>query len=352
MSTLNNSTRKIFWVVSFLTVVVCCLVFARFASFTKGIPDKYKIENKLRILTYASFVEENSAGSFLLEKFKKDCLCKVEVSSVVDSGLLLERLRLASKDDGFDLVIGPDQILIEKAKEFSWRQLGPDLGEVDEELKSSANDNWLAFDWSPLTFIYRKDEVTPATNFMDLLVDSPANKVSLEDPRTSALGQQFLLWLLSTTGEIEEFSRVVHQLSKDKIKIAPTWSISYSAFRQKQTQYVFTYLTSLIFHWETEKNENFQAHVFSKGHPFQVEYLGIPGNARNIELAEKMIKLILSDEGQKVIMERNFMLPVRKKLKAGTAYEKLPDVKLLDANSVRRDISILQSAQEIWFQVF
>src|SRR4051812_11428932 len=112
------TTKKIFWIVSILTVVVCCLVFARFASFTHSIPDKYKTEKTLRILTYASFVDQNSAGSFLLEQFKKDCVCKVEVVSVLDSGLLLERLRLASNEGGFDLVIGPDQVLLEEAKEF------------------------------------------------------------------------------------------------------------------------------------------------------------------------------------------------------------------------------------------
>lgn len=345
------STRRIFWIVSFLTVVISCLVFMRFASLSKDIPDQYKIEKKLRILTYSSFVDKGSAGSYLLEQFKKDCMCKVEVVSVVDSGLLLERLRLAG-NDGYDLVIGLDQIVLEKAKEFGWRQLNTDFVQADPELQPYMSDKWIPFDWSPLTFIYRKSEASASPSLQDFLVNENSQRISLEDPRTSALGQQFLLWLLSTTGSLEDLGRVLGQMNKQKFEVTASWTTAYNSFREKQTQFVFTYLTSLIFHWETEKNKDYQAQIFSAGHPFQIEYVGIPDTSKNPELAEKMIRLMLSDEGQKLIMTKNYMLPVRKSIRAGSVYEQLPEVKLLDSQNIKRNISIIQSAQDIWSKVF
>lgn len=346
------STRRLFWVVSILTVIVCCLVFARFASLTHSIPDNYKIEKKFRILTYSSFVDQNSAGSFLLEQFKKDCFCKVEVVSVVDSGLLLERLRLATGADSFDLVIGLDQILLDQAKDLQWRQLSGDFVKVDDELRPYLTSSWVPFDWSPLVFLYRKNEGTVTNNILELLVNDNSQRISIADPRTSALGQQFLLWLLSTSGGVSEFNRVIGQLNKEKLEITSSWATSYNSFRQKQTQYVFTYLTSLVFHWEVEQNKNYDALLFSSGHPLQIEYAGIPENAQQVDLAEKMLQLMLSDEGQKIIMNRNFMLPVRRALQSGTAYEQLPKVKILNPEIVRSNISILKSSQDSWSKVF
>ena len=346
------TTRRLLWVVSFATVLVCCLVFARFASFSRGIPDDYKIEKKIRILTYGSFVDKNSAGSYLLEYFKRECFCKVEVVSVVDSGLLLERLRMSTGENAVDLVIGLDQILLEKAKDLQWRQLNSDMAVVDDELKPFLTNNWIPFDWSPLTFVYRKGEGTPVNNLLELLTAENGQKISLPDPRTSALGQQFLLWLLTTAGDLQNFERIVKQLNKQKFEITPSWTVSYNAFRQNQSQFALTYLTSLIFHWEAEKEKNYEASVFAKGHPVQVEYVGIPENAQHIELAEKFIRLMLSDDGQKVIMLKNYMMPVRKSIRAGSAYEQLPDVNTLDVDTMKRNISILKEAQDIWSKVF
>lgn len=346
------TTRRLLWVVSFATVLVCCLIFARFASFSHSIPDDYKIEKKFRVLTYGSFVEKNSAGSYLLEYFKRECFCKVEVVSVVDSGLLLERLRMSTGENAFDLVIGLDQILLEKAKDLQWRQLDSSLAVVDDELKPFLTNNWIPFDWSPLIFIYRRGEGTPANNLLELLSADNADKISIADPRTSALGQQFLLWMLSTSGDLQNFERIVKQLKKEKFEITPSWTVSYNSFRQKHTQFVLTYLTSLVFHWEVEKDKSFDALIFAKGQPVQVEYVGIPENAQHVQLAEKMIRLMLSDEGQQVIMNRNYMLPVRKAIRSGTVYEKLPEVKYLDVDTMKRNISILKEAQDIWSKVF
>lgn len=344
------SPRRLFWTVSILTILVGSLIFARFASFSKSIPDDYKVEKVMRILTYGSFVEKNSAGSMLLEFFKRECLCKVEVVSVVDSGLLLERLRMGG--ESFDLVIGLDQILLEKAKDLQWRQLDGNLANVDDELKPFLTSQWIPFDWSPLTFVYRKGEGTPYNNLLELLTAENTDKISLPDPRTSALGQQFLLWLLTTTGDLQNFERIVKQLNKAKFDVTASWSASYNSFRQKNSQFALTYLTSLVFHWEAEKDKNYEALSFAKGHPIQIEYVGIPEKAQHVELAEKMIRLMLSEEGQQVIMNRNYMLPVRKSVRVGSAYEKLPELKYFNAETIKRNISILKEAQDIWSKYY
>ena len=53
----------------------------------------------------------------------------------------------------------------------------------------------------------------------------------------------------------------------------------------------------------------------------QFEFAGIPLDCKECALAEEFINLMLSDEGQKIIMNKNFMFPVVKTALQGTAFE-------------------------------
>jgi thiamine transport system substrate-binding protein len=77
----------------------------------------------------------------------------------------------------------------------------------------------------------------------------------------------------------------------------------------------------------------------------QVEYLGIPANCGECELAEKFALFFLDSEVQKIIMQKNFMLPVRADVKAGTVFAELPELKLRPFKPLAKDLND-------WDQVF
>ena len=69
-----------------------------------------------------------------------------------------------------------------------------------------------------------------------------------------------------------------------------------------------------------EKKLDYLAFEMEEALPLQVEFLAIPEFCRRCELSEKFVNLILSPEGQKVLMEKNYMMPVLKGIKEGTPF--------------------------------
>ena len=61
----------------------------------------------------------------------------------------------------------------------------------------------------------------------------------------------------------------------------------------------------------------------------QVEFVGIPSTCRECALAEKFVEHLQKPAAQKLIMERNFMLPVIKGLEEGTVFAELPELKTI-----------------------
>jgi thiamine transport system substrate-binding protein len=63
--------------------------------------------------------------------------------------------------------------------------------------------------------------------------------------------------------------------------------------------------------------------------PVQFEFVGIPEFCRHCDLAEKFVNLMLSKEGQKAIMEKNYMFPVMKGVSDGTPFADVPEYKTI-----------------------
>jgi thiamine transport system substrate-binding protein len=102
--------------------------------------------------------------------------------------------------------------------------------------------------------------------------------------------------------------------------------MAYGVFQDKQAAVALSYLTSPVFHWLTEKDESYQAAIFANGHPLQIEYAAVPDSCRECDLAVQFTRFLLEPETQKLIMEKNFMLPVVADAAKGTPFEKLPTI--------------------------
>lgn len=168
----------------------------------------------VKIFTYASFSSKWGPGPVLQEIFEKTCDCKIEFLDGSDSGILLQRLKIEGEKLGADLVIGLDQYDLQKAVvESNWRSLDFSSLEIDQQVKSALkNEYFVPYDWGVLTFIGKvKDNqnapaTTPTTVSLDqLLQPEYAQKLAMQDPRTSSVGLQFVMWILKTKGEEEGF---------------------------------------------------------------------------------------------------------------------------------------------------
>lgn len=287
----------------------------------------------LRVFGYASFTGRWGAGPLLKEQFEKSCKCKVEFIEGSDSGILLQRLKIEGESLGADLVVGLDQFDLAKAiAEQSWRKLN--LGEMpvyDSVRPALSNSYFVPYDWGALTFVARKNETTRLPSKLDDLLDPVyAKKIALQDPRTSSPGMQFLYWVIRSKGEEQGFE-FMQKMMNQVHSYSPTWSTAYGLFTNKQASLVYSYVTSPLYHLLEDKDKNYVALPFAEPSPVQFEFVGIPEFCRHCDLAEQFVNLMLSPEGQKIIMEKNYMFPVMKGVMEGTPFEAALNVNTMDS---------------------
>lgn len=304
------------------------LLFARQAYLSKDLPrQKYELK-KLRILTYSTFVSSSGPGPDLIQQFKQKMNCDVEVVTAGDAGLLLERLKIAEMQLPFDLIIGVDQMLLSEAeRQFKWREMFFGSSGRHPVLSEYSSKYFVPYDWSPMSFVFRKGDFPVPTKIDDLLNPAHQKQFALQDPRSSTPGLQFYNWVKAVKGN--KAVDFLAQFKPNVNSISPSWAFSYGLFQKEQTRFVFSYLTSLAFHWGNENNRDFSILSFEEGHPVQVEYVAVPMSCRECDLAEEFVKFMLQPDSQKTIMEKNFMFPVIKGLEEGTIFDELPKLKTI-----------------------
>lgn len=334
-------------VVLFLIVLaslVFGLIFARQAYVTRNM-DRSALQTgkKLRVLTYATFVSSGGPGGEIIKRFEQETGYDVETVSAGDAGLLLERLKLGQAGAPFDVVIGLDQLMIEAAeRDFTWRELPFATIARHPSLKDYANSRFVPFDFSPLTFVYRRDDKPVPKSFAELTSPEFKGQFTIQDPRSSSPGMQFYNWVRTLEGS--KSADFLKRFQPNVKAISPSWSYAYGQFKQEQTRFVFSYLTSLAFHWGYENDQRFQVLEFAEGHPLQIELMAVPTTCRECDAAEKFVQTMLQPWAQTLIMQKNFMFAAIDGLESGTVFETLPRLKVLPT-STTKDLSA-------WDQVF
>lgn len=294
----------------------------------------FEASSNLRIFAYSSFTSVTGPGPKLKELFEKTCNCRLEFVEGNDAGMLLQRLKLESESLGADLVIGFDQYDLQKAlSEYKWRKLDFSNLNIEDEVKPALSNNYFApYDWGVLGFIARKNELkTPPAQLDDLLSPEFTRKIALQDPRSSSPGMQFLFWAIKAKGE-EEGLKFIQKMFDQVHSYSPSWSMAYGLFQKKKANLVYSYLTSPLYHEMVENDFNYQALTFNEPLAVQYEFLGIPEFCKQCELAEQFVNLMMSAEGQKIIMEKNFMFPVLKDVRKGTPFQTLNDIFIKNKN--------------------
>jgi len=263
----------------------------------------------LTVYTYESFVSEWGPGPKVKEAFEKTCACTVNFVGVADGVALLTRLKLEGETSKADVVLGLDTNLVEEAKQTGlFEAHGVDASAVKVP-GGFSDDVFLPYDYGHFAVIYDTETIkTPPTSLKELVEGDPAQKIVIQDPRTSTPGLGLLLWVKSVYGD--KAPEAWAKLKDRVLTVTPGWSEAYGLFTKGEAPMVLSYTTSPAYHMVAEETDRYQAAEFSEGHYIQIEVAGLLKNAPEKELARQFLAFMLQPGFQDTIPTNNWMMPV------------------------------------------
>ncbi len=300
----------------------------------------------LKVLSYSSFLASWGPGPEIAKLFKEQTGIEVIYQDAEDAGLLLTKLELFPSD----VVVGLDSITsFEARKKFNWKAHGKIDATSWSKGFSYDDPEFLPFDWAPLTFIYRTGEIAPPKNLNDLLDVRFKNGISLQDPRTSAPGLQFLYWLVAVRGEDQAFE-FLKKLRPNIRSVSPSWSTAYGLFQKGEAKLVYSYVTSPAYHWKNESDLRYQAADLREKHIYQVELAGIPDTCVNCEGAMAFLEFLRSAQAQRILMNKNVMYSIYEKLVPHSEmdYKRLPNLRVLGPDVIAPLVAKKKELIERW----
>ncbi len=265
----------------------------------------------LTVYTYESFTAEWGPGPQVEQAFEATCNCDLRFVSVADGVALLNRVRLEGPSTQAEIVLGLDNNLIaeaEASKLFAPHGLSPEGLTVP----GGWNDAYfLPYDYGYFAVVYDTQSInTPPASLKELVDGDPAQKIAIQDPRTSTPGLGLLLWVRSVYGD--KAPEAWAKLRKRVLTVTPGWSEAYGLLTSGEAPMVLSYTTSPAYHLVADKSDRYRAAAFSEGHYLQVEVAGMTVTGAKNPLAAKFLAFMTSPSFQDVIPETNWMLPAGK----------------------------------------
>lgn len=314
-------------------IVFVVLVFGALTALYYNHGDQVKnIEDKkIHVYASSSFIAKWGPGPELKELFEKQNIFKVEFIEISDMAMAIQKINFEGDASVADVVLGIDQFDVTRvANKIKWRDIekNSDIKFIENLGPAATEKTFVPYDWAPMSFVARKSIKHNVSSLKDLLAPELKSKIALQDPRTSSPGLQFLAWVFENKSG-DEAIKYLKAMTKQAHSFSPSWSASYGLFKNNQSDLVFSYVTSPVYHLVEEKDDNFLSIETSEPLPVQVEFAGIPASCKNCEAAEMFINFMLSREAQKVIMQKNYMLPVIDHVKEATAFDAIKVYKTL-----------------------
>jgi thiamine transport system substrate-binding protein len=265
-------------------------------------------KDALTIYTYESFVSEWGPGPAIKANFEKTCDCTVEWTTLADGVAMLNRLKLEGAATKADVVLGLDTNLIDEA-----RGLGLFSTHGVDASASSVPGGWsdtefLPYDYGHFAIVYDSEKMpTPPKSLEELVNGDAAQKIILEDPRSSTPGLGFLLWMKSVYGD--KAADAWKKLKPRILTTTPGWSEAYGLFTKGEAPMVFSYVTSPAYHIEVEKVDRYKAAAFVEGHYLQIEVAGAIATSPHLPLAKSFLSFMMTPGFQNEIPATNWMYP-------------------------------------------
>lgn len=285
-------------------------IFAAAAALSLSAPAEAQ-QKTLTVYTYESFISDWGPGPKVKEAFEKTCACKLNFVGVADGVALLTRLKLEGKGTEADIALGLDTNLISEAKATGlFEPHGLDVSAAKVPGNYS-DDTFIPYDYGHFAVVYDTQAMkNPPKSLKELVDGDPAQKIAIEDPRTSTPGLGLLLWVKSVYGD--KAPEAWAKLRKRVLTVTPGWSEAYGLFTKGEVPMVFSYTTSPAYHVVEEKTDRYQAASFSEGHYIQIEVAGMLKGAKEKDLAKQFLKFMVSPAFQDIIPTTNWMMPAAK----------------------------------------
>jgi len=264
----------------------------------------------LTVYTYGSFAGKYGPGKTVKERFEATCGCELAWVTAEDAGSLLGRLRLEGANTKADVVVGLDMNLMAEAKSLDlFSPHGVDGKDLALPI-TWTDSTFIPFDWGYYAFVYDANKLAHPPRSLKELVDDPNGpKVILQDPRTSAPGLGFLLWMQKVYGD--QAGEAWGKLKPRIVTFTKGWSEAYGLFMKGEADMVMSYTTSPAYHVIAEKKDNYKAAAFSEGHYLHVELAGMTRTTKQPDLAKTFMTFILSEPFQSAMPEGNWMMPAK-----------------------------------------
>ena len=264
----------------------------------------------LTVHTYSSLVGKYGPGKAIKERFEETCGCTLAWMTSDDSGGILSRMKLDGESSRADVVLGLDANLAGEAEATGLlAPHGRTLPPLDMPVAWSSR-TFLPFDWGYLAFVYDETRLSAPPRSLKQLVEDPAGpRIIVQDPRTSAPGLGFMLWMKDVYGD--QAGAAWAKLRPRIVTFTKGWSEAYGLFLKGEADMVLSYTTSPAYHIAAEKKTQYKAAAFAEGNYLHVELAAAMRTSRQPELAGRFLDFVLSERFQALMPEGNWMYPVK-----------------------------------------
>jgi len=268
-------------------------------------------EGALTIYTYESFTADWGPGPIVRKAFEAECSCSVRFVSVADGVALLNRLKLEGQSTKADIVLGLDTNLTTDAKKTGLFAPHGDLANKMDVPGGWSDDVFVPYDYGYFAVVYDSGELKDPPKSMAELVDgNAAEKIAIEDPRTSTPGLGLVLWIRKIYGN--KAPDAWAKLKGRVLTVTPGWSEAYGLLTKGEAPMVLSYTTSPAYHMIEEKSDRYKAASFAEGHYMQIEVAGMTKKGAENPLAQKFLDFMTGPKFQDAIPETNWMYPAGK----------------------------------------
>ncbi len=317
------------WIGAFLFFSTLCL--GKTFAAAPLVPEIY-------IYTYDSFISPEGLGPALFALFEKKTGCRVHAIPCGDGGQLLSRVELDAKRDKqkAHLVLGIDQFVWERIKPWteSWNGWLPQgYSHLPHNLQ--LEKGFLPYSYGVLSFISDGEELqklrlNEPLSISDLLKPEWKRNFIVEDPRTSTPGLLFVLYLNSVFKS--SVSEVWSLLRGQWLALTPGWGAAYQLFLKREAPLVWSYVSSQAYHEEhgdrKQDQRRYRALILKEGSPLQIEGAALLKRKSRVESEmkweKKFLDFLLSSEIQKMIPQKNWMMPALPQNPLPQSFKNLP----------------------------
>ena len=263
-------------------------------------------QDKPVLTVYAgdSVASEWGPGPKIEEGFEAFCNCDLKFVT----GDVLPRILMEGKNTDADIVFGLNTDATARARAADiFAPHGQDTSDMSLPIEWT-DEIFLPFNWSETAFIYDETRLkNPPKSFAELL-DAPDDlKIVIQDPRSSASGLAFLLWVQSIYGD--DAPEAWAKLAPKVLTVTKGWSESYGMFTDGEVDMVMSYTTSPAYHIAAEDDLTKHAALFPEGHYFMTELVAQVATTDQPELAQQFMDWVMTPEFQKVVPLANWSFP-------------------------------------------